>query len=143
MKELESIIGTSEVVQTEQYLSDNTSYYIDFDLVKEKGMVSLYNNLGEVFSIEIDGDQVTTDRTKSGDSSFNEEFAKVHRAAKLKNKASNVKLFVDASSVELFINDGELVMTELLFPTEPLLKIAITGVDQYQVSEVKSIRNQK
>ncbi len=143
VKELESIIGTPEVVQTEQYMSDNTSYCINFDLVQEKGMISLYNNLGEVFSIDIHGDQVTTDRTKSGDSSFSEEFAKVHKAAKLQNKASNVKLFVDASSVELFINDGELVMTELMFPTEPLLKIAITGADQYEVSEVKSIWNQK
>ena len=143
VKELEAIIGTSEVVLTEQYQSKQTSYFIEMNMVKEQGMISLYNNLGEVFSIEIDGDQITTDRTKSGDSSFSEEFAKVHKAGKLKNPVSNVKLFVDASSVELFVNDGELVMTELVFPTEPLVKIAVTGADRYEVSEIKSIWNKE
>lgn len=142
VKELETIIGTAEVVSTEQYQSQKTSYYVNIEMVEEAGMISLYNNLGEVFSIEMKSGQITTNRTKAGDSSFSEEFAKVHKAPKLNSKISHVKLFVDASSVELFINDGELVMTELLFPTEPLVKIAVTGTDQYEVSEVKSIWNQ-
>lgn len=139
VKELDGIIGTPELVKTEQHEVHGNAYYVEMDLVDDQGMISLYNNVGEMFSIDMNEGQVTTNRTKSGDHSFSEEFAKIHKAKKLNNKITNVKLFVDASSVELFVNDGELVMTELLFPTKPLTKIAVTGVDHYKVSEVKSI----
>jgi fructan beta-fructosidase len=140
--ELENILGASQVVETEQYESKSSSFVVQFKANDEQGMISLYNNLGEVFSIEMNAGLVTTNRTQSGDGTFSKEFAKIHKAKRLKNPITDVKLFVDASSVELFINDGELVMTELLFPTEPLKKIAVTGTDQYKVSEVKSIWNQ-
>lgn len=141
--ELENILGVSEVIKTEQYESKSSSFMVHFKANQDQGMISLYNNLGEVFSIEMNAGLVTTNRTRSGDDSFSKEFAKVHKAKRVKNPISDVKLFVDASSVELFINNGELVMTELLFPTEPLIKIAVTGTDAYKVSEVNSIWNQK
>jgi sucrose-6-phosphate hydrolase SacC (GH32 family) len=62
--------------------------------------------------------QVFVDRTKSGNVDFNPQFSGV-QVAPLPGIAGNVKLhiFVDASSVEVFVNDGERVFTDLVFPS--------------------------
>jgi fructan beta-fructosidase len=59
------------------------------------------------------------DRTHSGDSSFNDSFAGIHDGD-LAPKENKIKLhlFVDWSSVEVFGNSGELVITDLIFPNE-------------------------
>ncbi|GGJ59830.1 fructan beta-fructosidase [Anoxybacillus voinovskiensis] len=58
------------------------------------------------------------DRTKSGDSSFHESFVGVHNG-NLVPQDNKVKfhIFVDWSSVEVFGNEGELVITDLIFPS--------------------------
>jgi fructan beta-fructosidase len=59
------------------------------------------------------------DRTQSGDSSFNESFAGIHDGDLAPNDNKiKLHLFVDWSSVEVFGNDGELVITDLIFPNE-------------------------
>jgi sucrose-6-phosphate hydrolase SacC (GH32 family) len=62
--------------------------------------------------------QVFVDRTQSGNVNFNPQFSGVH-VAPLSSIAGKVKLhiFVDASSVEVFVNDGERVFTDLIFPS--------------------------
>jgi sucrose-6-phosphate hydrolase SacC (GH32 family) len=62
--------------------------------------------------------QMFVDRTQSGNVNFNPQFSGVH-VAPLPGIAGKVKLhiFVDASSVEVFVNDGERVFTDLVFPS--------------------------
>ncbi|MBD0380219.1 glycoside hydrolase family 32 protein [Paenibacillus sedimenti] len=57
------------------------------------------------------------DRTKSGMTDFHDEFACKHSAL-LSPIHGMIKLhiFVDWSSIEVFANDGRLVMTDLIFP---------------------------
>jgi fructan beta-fructosidase len=57
------------------------------------------------------------DRTRSGESDFNEEFSGRH-AGPLAPEGGRVKmhLFVDTSSVEVFGNHGRTVITDLIFP---------------------------
>lgn len=143
VKEMEKIVGEATSVNGSEYQSDSTSYLVTIEDEIERAVISLSNDEGESFLIKINNGQITTDRTRSGDASFSKEFAKVHDAKKIGSKVSKVQLFVDASSVELFVNDGELVMTELLFPTEPLKNISMKGVRKFKVSEVKSIWNQE
>ena len=60
---------------------------------------------------------VFVDRTNSGDDSFHEEFAQRNDApAVLKEGKIKLHVFVDWSSVEVFINDGEAVITNRIFP---------------------------
>ncbi|MED1205973.1 glycoside hydrolase family 32 protein [Heyndrickxia acidicola] len=57
------------------------------------------------------------DRVKSGVSYFNEDFPCRHGfSLKAKNNRVRLHLFVDSASVEVFVNDGELVLTDQIFP---------------------------
>lgn len=60
---------------------------------------------------------VFVDRTHSGNVSFNPKFPGIYEAP-LMAHGGQVKLhiFVDACSVEVFVNDGERVLTTLVFP---------------------------
>ncbi len=61
------------------------------------------------------------DRSKAGDTSFHESFAKLSRYEKFikpKNGKIKLRIFFDKSIVEVFANDGEAAMTVQLFPNE-------------------------
>ncbi len=61
--------------------------------------------------------QLFVDRTRSGRSDFSSSFAGRHFGAMRTNgNRVSLHLFVDRSSVEVFGNDGETVITELIFP---------------------------
>jgi fructan beta-fructosidase len=64
--------------------------------------------------------QVTLDRTKSGQSSFNGQFASVESVTINNGDISNLKcrILIDQSLVEVFVNDGEYTLTDLVFPTQ-------------------------
>lgn len=57
------------------------------------------------------------DRTKSGAVDFNAAFPAVHRAPlTLRGNTVKLRVLVDRNSVEVFAQDGRLVMTDLVFP---------------------------
>jgi fructan beta-fructosidase len=72
------------------------------------------------------------DRSKSGNASFHELFPGKHEAQLEPNNGRiRLHLFVDMSSVEVFANDGRIVMTELIFPdsTSQRLELYAIGGD--------------
>jgi fructan beta-fructosidase len=57
------------------------------------------------------------DRTKSGDSSFSGTFAAVHQAPlALTQGKLTLRIIVDASSVEVFADQGEVTLTDTIYP---------------------------
>jgi len=62
--------------------------------------------------------QVFISRSKSGQTSFSEQFPGIHTAPYQVSKAGEIRFhaYIDLSSVELFVDDGAVVMTELCFP---------------------------
>ncbi|MEW6305673.1 MAG: glycoside hydrolase family 32 protein [Verrucomicrobiota bacterium] len=61
--------------------------------------------------------ELTLDRTKSGRVDFHREFPTVSRApVRLLGDRLKLRVFVDTSSIELFVNDGETVLTSLILP---------------------------
>lgn len=60
--------------------------------------------------------KLSLDRTNSGEP-LNEEYGTVRTAA-LSRPLSDLRLFVDTSSIEVFANDGECVFTSRIFPKE-------------------------
>jgi fructan beta-fructosidase len=94
---------------------------------KEPFTLVLSNNLSERVEITITKSAVSIDRTKSGITNFHPAFAAVHIAPLGEIKVKTVKIFVDASSIEVFINNGELVLTDLIFPNAPLQNINYSG----------------
>ena len=69
--------------------------------------------------IDRDKGQVLFDRDQSGLVKFSEKFTGIQRAP-FNNQQEQIKLelYIDKSSLEIFINDGELVFTNQIFPTQ-------------------------
>jgi fructan beta-fructosidase len=72
--------------------------------------------------------EVTLDRRRSGEVAFAPSFPGVHRAPfRLLDGRLRVRILVDASSVEVFVNDGETVLTDLILPLEPRLTFEVSA----------------
>jgi fructan beta-fructosidase len=89
--------------------------------------IILENNMKERFIIGYSTikKQFYTDRRASGNSGFSNEFAGVSTAPYIAGNNLRLTLLVDASSVELFVDGGRLVMTNLVFPTEKFIRLKI------------------
>ncbi|MFN7844903.1 MAG: glycoside hydrolase family 32 protein [Pirellula sp.] len=85
------------------------------------------------------------DRTKSGNVSFHPAFSGRHNApARLIDGKISVRVLVDRSSVEVFVNDGEAVISDQIFPTnqKPWIEAFVgdksAEISQTHVIEIKS-----
>ncbi|GAA4343991.1 GH32 C-terminal domain-containing protein [Microbacterium rhizosphaerae] len=80
--------------------------------------------------------EVYVDRTKSGDVSFDPSFAADTQRAPLKLQDGKLKLhiLVDWSSVEVFANDGKVLITDQIFP-DP----ASTGINAFATGGTASL----
>ena len=75
---------------------------------------------GESTSLLVDptARRIALDRTRSGQVTFHKDFPGVHTAPiRVANGQLQLRLLIDAASLELFAQDGETVMTEIVFPT--------------------------
>ncbi|MDN3203635.1 glycoside hydrolase family 32 protein [Algoriphagus sediminis] len=97
------------------------------------------NNSGEEVHFSKENGLVTVDRRKAGKSNFHPDFAASH-SAPMSWEANELRLFVDANSIELFINDGELVMTSLVFPESPYTQIRIeNGLEDLKIHSLDPV----
>jgi fructan beta-fructosidase len=62
--------------------------------------------------------EVYVDRTRSGEVSFSKDFPGRHSARLGRNASIKLQVFVDRSSVEVFANDGERVLSERIYPPQ-------------------------
>ncbi|MFC0559127.1 glycoside hydrolase family 32 protein [Halalkalibacter alkalisediminis] len=100
--------------------------------VKENNSSSLTLTLkGEREQLQVVFDRVKqeirVDRTKSGNVSFSEHFASMDQM--LLEELKDFKLIVDTSSIELFVNQGSSVMTELFYPSEQTYTLEWAATD--------------
>ena len=99
--------------------------------------VTLSNEAGEQLVVGYDkgANQYYIDRSKTGESVFNKDFAAKHTAPRLSDsKSVNITMIVDAASIELFADDGLSVMTDIFFPKSLLNKIHIQSPDKMTVN---------
>lgn len=89
---------------------------------------------------------LVVDRTNSGENSFSESFPAIQEASlKLDNDKLNLQIFLDASSIEVFTNDGKVAFTSLIFPKGPYNQIGLfsnegtTSVLSLNLTELESI----
>ena len=97
-----------------------------------------------VIGYSADKQQLYVNRDKSGDVSFSNNFLGNHTAPFTEND-SEIKLHIllDVSSIEIFINDGDLVMTEIMFPSQPFDLYKLSGsnlkITQFEAFAINSI----
>jgi fructan beta-fructosidase len=80
--------------------------------------------------IDIQLKRIFLDRRNSGVIDFNENFAAVHYAPLIipNSKKINLRVIVDSCSIEIFANNGEAVITDLIFPEEQGIKTSLFSV---------------
>lgn len=105
----------------QQIAGDCLEILVEFDCAKSpsQGLKLCKGPTDEtIVGVDYACSRVFIDRRKSGNVGFNPQFPGVHYAP-IVPRTSKVKLhvFVDACSVEVFINDGESVITDLIFPS--------------------------
>lgn len=85
----------------------------------------LLNDKGENVSIyyDLNRKQFVMDRSESGKVDFSKDFPAVTVAPVNVDKELTLRLFVDRSSIEAFGEDGKFVMTNLVFPSQPYVKM--------------------
>jgi len=71
-------------------------------------------------SYKVKDKKLLVDRASSGQVDFKEGFAKIHSSdlSPINNNVIRLHIFVDASSVEVFANDGLVIFSECIFPSE-------------------------
>jgi fructan beta-fructosidase len=103
------------------------------------------NDLEETLMLEMDSQSNTfvVDRMKSGKVAFDSEFGdKKHFApiSMLNDSIYEVKILLDWSSIEIFMDGGEYVMTEQLFSTEPYNTLIIQNGSEESEIRLESIK---
>ena len=96
--------------------------------VKKQAEIVLSNTKGEQVTMTYDAAKqtFTTDRTKSGDVGFSQDFPCVTKAPTY-GTIKQLRIFIDRCSIEAFDADGKMAMTNLVFPSEPYNNIKVKG----------------
>ena len=117
-------------------ISENANFNFKANMGDASKFEMQIGNIEENFKLTIDQDkqQIITDRSQSGLIDFHQEFAKLHSLdLKEEFKLENIEVFIDNASIEIFINNGKYVFTELVFPENPLTKLSFKSDKEVQI----------
>ncbi|MFK7984209.1 MAG: glycoside hydrolase family 32 protein [Saprospiraceae bacterium] len=93
--------------------------------------IKLQNGVGEHLLIKFDkkARKMFVDRTNAGKDKFSEAFYKNVHAAPIDfdEDKLDIQLIIDATSIEIFINNGALNFTSIFFPSEKFNTIALSA----------------
>jgi fructan beta-fructosidase len=100
-------------------LTDTASSETGFILKNTKGekLIVGYNKRDQIFFI---------DRRNAGKSSFSEKFPRIDKAPyAIDGSILKIHAWIDVASVEIFVDDGRLAMTEIFFPNEDFKEVQV------------------
>ncbi|MFC3415414.1 glycoside hydrolase family 32 protein [Algoriphagus hitonicola] len=115
---------------------------VELELVPELNdfSISFSNIKGEIVTLNKSGDDLSFDRSNSGKVDFQNGFGAVHHVALEGLDIYQVQIFLDNSSQEIFINGGQVTLTNLLFPNESYDKVTLQGFkDKFTLHYLSSI----
>ncbi len=116
--------------------------------INNKLQIQFSNSEGDTYSLGYEKaiGKFYTNRTNSGNVNFNENFAKSSYQTMPIGIYNNMKvtIILDASSIEIFINDGEYVMTNQIFPNSNFTKFEVlkendSKIDNLNIRKVATI----
>lgn len=117
---------------------------IKFTIKNPKIQMYFSNEVGDSLNIVIDSknQMITFDRAKSGKTDFSENFASSIQKMDVSNlpeEPIEVKMLLDHSSLELFVNKGQYVMTNQVFPNEFYSELTIinTSTELLKIDDFK------
>jgi fructan beta-fructosidase len=106
-------------LQRHHWTTDLLECLIDFESGSHSGLKLRFGASNEAtIQYDIGRGKLHFDRTASGRVDFHRKFAGVHEAPlRVINGRVRLHVFVDTCSVEVFVNDGEATLTDLIFPS--------------------------
>ena len=119
----DSVPGSAQVIEAE--ILPGAAEQVAFHLFANDDGSS-----GTVLSYNAAIGRVALDRRRSGDIGFHEKFASVESAPLvLEDGALKLQIIIDHCSVEVFAQDGKVVLTDLVFPDQGSVAnhLAVTG----------------
>ena len=123
-KTAENIVVSKQHTLEELLKTNEGAYELNFVIQPQHTEVfefKLFNQKNEqvVFTFDLKQKNFAIDRLQSGNVGFNPNFApKPIKAPIVKKDSYKIQLFVDKNSIEVFINDGEVVQTNTIFPSQ-------------------------
>lgn len=105
----------------------STDIGFDENIRKGKFYFRLSNDIGEYYDVGYDivQNRFYGDRRNAGKKDFSDKFAsEIHWTDKYDIvDTSNVRILIDKSSIEMFVDGGKVVMTDIFFPNEDFSKL--------------------
>jgi fructan beta-fructosidase len=138
-----NLLVEKETTITELLKNNEGSYEIEMTIKPENAGVfgfSLNNSKNETLKFNFDNTTgfLSIDRKKSGLIDFNDRFAMGMNAPLIKRDVYRIRLLVDKASAEIFVNEGEITMTTLFFPTETMNQLKFYSNDgKFSVENIK------
>lgn len=124
-KELEKLRSEKFDITTNSTSLPSEAVELTAEVNSDSFSMTLSNEVGEIVVISKENGLISIDRRNAGKSDFQPDFAAIH-SAPMSWEAKEIRIFLDTSSIEVFVNGGELVMTSILFPTSPWKKVEIS-----------------
>ncbi len=138
--------------QTERFVFDNFNQTeVKFTSTRKDFFIMFKNEAKEELALTMDSSQkmVLLDRIVSGKTDFQEDFGNVIHQMPIDNLPDapfEVRILLDKSSVEVFINGGQYVMTDQIFPTQNYTILEVENAKEiplelmdFQISKIKGI----
>lgn len=121
------IVGEIKI-DTKQIQIQNSEMKFEFQLNNNPEFgINLKNEKGESFKIgySLQKGVFYTDRSNAGNNSFSDNFSGIHIANYKAGETMKIDLFIDEASIEVFIDNGKLVLTDIVFPTTPFNQLEL------------------
>lgn len=121
--------------------NNNGAYKIEMTVEPQNASqfgFNLFNSKHELldFNFDTSKEKLSINRDKSGITDFNDKFKGITTAPLVKKQAYKITLLIDKSSAELFINQGELAMTTLFFPSETMNNLKFYSSEKIMVKDI-------
>ena len=151
-KYITNVVQKDSINLSEKFTLDNKNFNqteLKFRMNTDKDLkLEFKNTANETLEFELipSKKEILIDRRKSGLMNFEERFAdKTHKMPfSPSDKKIDIRIILDWSSIEIFIDEGKYVMTEQIFPTEYYSSLLIsannkTVLENFTFSKIKSI----
>ena len=149
LTERESLVNIN--LEKEFHIDSASFEMVDIKLnftMKDDILLKLSNPIGEevFFGLNPKEGLMYFDRDTSGATDFDTNFAKGKQIKTYtpKDEVQEIRVIVDKSSIEIFVNEGEHVFTNTVFPSAPYTSLTLSSTNAAQVhslsiSDVQSI----
>ncbi|KIO54453.1 glycoside hydrolase family 32 protein [Flavobacterium hibernum] len=133
--------GTLNLIENGKVDLTQTVISLDLKNLKQEDYAfTLSNANGESLSFGLNNKEnyLFVDRSKAGKMDFSDKFALPVSKAFLEGsqKSAAFKIILDKTSIEIFYNNGEKVMTEIFFLNKPFTSLSITSKEKMEVNNV-------